>query len=110
MLSTALHAIAWNCPELRLKIDLRPTRADDLAGSCGGQNQEFQRPRRDPVTRGQFRHEGRNVSEGQGSVMLHLRDGAAGRQRFGQMTTPPGRIVAAAKTVDGTPPEHLLDP
>ena len=41
-----LHALFRNDPHLGVGVDLRPRRAENLAGARGRQDQEFQRPRR----------------------------------------------------------------
>ena len=47
MLSGGLHPLRRDRPDLRVKVDLRPTGAERFAGSPGRKDSEFQRHRGD---------------------------------------------------------------
>ncbi len=57
MLLACLHAFGWHNPELLFPVDLCPSHPDRLAGPRGGQDREFERPRRDTLQRAQPCHE-----------------------------------------------------
>ena len=96
VLLAALHASGRNHPSFVFEIDLVPLRADDLAGACGGEDREFQRPCGHAFALAQLRHEGRQLGVGHGGMVVDLRHLSARRQHLGQMAFPTRRIVAGA--------------
>ena len=73
VLPARLHPRRGYDPNLLFEIDLVPSRADHLAGAGGGQDQELQRPRRDPFLAAQRRDEIGDLVIGQGGWCSTLR-------------------------------------
>ena len=61
VLLAALHAASRYRPRLVPEGDLGPLRADHLAGACGGEDGEFQRPCGHAFALSQLGHEGRQA-------------------------------------------------
>ena len=110
MLFAGLHPAGGHRPDASFEIDLIPARTDHLAGSGRGQDGELKRLRSDALALAQLRHERRQLSVGQGGVVLDLAVGATSGQSLRQMATPAGRVVALAIAAHGGPAEHRLDP
>ena len=88
------HPAGGNAPDAGVvEVDLIPPRAGHLSGTRRGQDQEFQRPRRDALLGAQLGHELRNLAIGQGTVMLDRGDLAWARQRLAEVAAPAGRIA-----------------
>ena len=77
--SAGFHPRLRDHPHPFIQVNLVPSRADDLAGSSSGQDEELQRPRRDPFLAAQSLHERADFGVGQCWVVFYLLDLRAGR-------------------------------
>ena len=65
-----LHPLRRDRPDTRLKIEFVPPGVQRLAEPCGGQDDEFQMPRRNAIFGPKLTHERWNVRVGKRGVML----------------------------------------
>src|SRR5665213_1849258 len=110
MLLRGLHPACGDRPQPLGEIEFIPSSADDLASPGGGDNREFQRPRRDAVFAPQGDHKFGELHIRKRGVMLYSTDLAASRKEVFKMAAPPRRVLAAPIAARGGPIENRLYP
>ena len=109
MLARGLHALSRNHPELVLKINLGPARAEGLSGPSGTQDSELKRTGSGAISLAKSFHEAWKLAVWQRRMVARLGDLARVRQKLGQVSTPSCRIVAGAKASDRSPVQNARD-
>ena len=115
MFLARLGALARDDPKPIGEIDLTPLSADHFAGSCGGQDQEFQGSSGNTVLRTQRRHEFADLSIWQRCMVLDATHLRSRRQQIVEVTVPlcwvftlaMPRALAQSK-IDSIRPRSLL--
>src|SRR5690349_12719574 len=109
MLAARLHACPRDDPDLVIEINLVPLRADNLASSGGGKDEELQRPRRGPFLTPQRCREISDLIIGSGRMVLDLLNIGARREQLVEVAPPTCRVLALLVSTDGGPIEDRFD-
>ena len=108
MLALALHARVGDRPGCGRQVDFASRHAADFARTGAGQDDKFQGPRRRGRALSQRGNEPRHVGVRHRGVMA-AGELASLRQDGVKMTSPPGRVLAAAMTGRAGRVQHALD-
>ena len=103
MFLAGLHAFAGHGPRRGVEVDFGPACAAHLAGTCSGQDREFEGLRAHAGLAAQRLHESPNVAERQSAVMARIRHGARRRQHGIEVALPAGGVQARAVTARRSP-------